>query len=349
MDTMSTTWSLGGIFDGEAKLKGRCKNCWGRLIGRTDDNSAWTGIKCRVCGQVLEGLDAKKEEQRILTESTSNMLKVTYGKPSEYAEGQFVIKVIPETDRVAPSELNKWIKTKSAKKSSRLTRKDFPVGSPGYLLLQATAIVAGLESIFDANGESVMEFPEARLNDDGSWTMRMDVQGLIDDPQHPGYGLKVRVGTTAITFMMAAFACELLMKAICLTCVGEAAKSHDLLELFKDLPDESRLRLEADHPGVGNFLSSNRHVFGSQRYLSGNAKKNAVNAMINPMGANDMCRIARVLLDEAETMGLSCGLTINAKRATRDMGNRMLIKQKLNISAKAGESPPRRLLRSARR
>ena len=54
MDTKSTTFSFVGKGI-NAKLKGRCKRCWGELLARRDENGAWTGIRCRVRGTKIEG------------------------------------------------------------------------------------------------------------------------------------------------------------------------------------------------------------------------------------------------------------------------------------------------------
>ena len=62
--------------------------------------------------------------------------------------------------------------------------------------------------------------------------------------------------------MIAAFACELALKAISLTCTDEASKSHDLLDLFDHLPRESRDRIEADFSTIRDVLTENRGTFG---------------------------------------------------------------------------------------
>ena len=40
-------------------LKGRCRRCWGGLIGKGGAEHIPTAIRCRVCGILLEGSDAR--------------------------------------------------------------------------------------------------------------------------------------------------------------------------------------------------------------------------------------------------------------------------------------------------
>ena len=42
--------------EGRFGLKGRCRRCWGGLIGKTDAGHEATAIRCRVCDIILEGI-----------------------------------------------------------------------------------------------------------------------------------------------------------------------------------------------------------------------------------------------------------------------------------------------------
>ena len=80
--------------------------------------------------------------------------------------------------------------------------------------------------------------------------------------------------------MMSAFACELAMKAISLTVNDEAQRHHDLLRLYRGLPESSRQRLEFDFPNIPNVMKSGRHRFGKWRYFE-SGKKEALKAIID--------------------------------------------------------------------
>ncbi len=66
METISSKWGIGdGGKEKEIRIAGRCKSCWGGLIGRRNEAYELTGIKCRVCGTKVEGQDAKEEHERM--------------------------------------------------------------------------------------------------------------------------------------------------------------------------------------------------------------------------------------------------------------------------------------------
>ena len=49
------------------------------------------------------------------------------------------------------------------------------------------------------------------------------------------------------------------MKAISLTRRDETRKSHDLWELYSDLPEDSRARIEEDFLEAGSVMENARH------------------------------------------------------------------------------------------
>ena len=46
--------------EGPHRFKGRCRKCWGGLIGKSDPEGNTTAILCRVCKILLEDSDPKK-------------------------------------------------------------------------------------------------------------------------------------------------------------------------------------------------------------------------------------------------------------------------------------------------
>ncbi len=45
--------------EGRFRSKGRCKRCWGGLVGKVVAGDVPTAIRCRVCGILLEGDEAR--------------------------------------------------------------------------------------------------------------------------------------------------------------------------------------------------------------------------------------------------------------------------------------------------
>ena len=108
-DMDATTVSLGVIGGqppfSEFDAAGRCKRCWGVLRGRTGPERAVTGLKCIVCGEILEGSAAAAEAKRISGESFSNALNMMLGRQPKYGDGPFAQKVFPKLHRLSKQEL----------------------------------------------------------------------------------------------------------------------------------------------------------------------------------------------------------------------------------------------------
>lgn len=74
-ETISFEQFRSGDFS-RASIKGRCKRCWGRAIGRINEMHEVTGIKCLVCGRILKGREAQTEYKRMSDESTLNLMNM---------------------------------------------------------------------------------------------------------------------------------------------------------------------------------------------------------------------------------------------------------------------------------
>ena len=345
MDTMSTSWPMGGGEERKTKLKGRCKSCWGGLVGRTDDSYRWTGIKCRVCGKVLEGTDAEAEGRRMLEEDAFDPMNLFIGHHPRSNNGHFTFKVFSDIDRLTEEGLSERIASRMPEASRgrvpKLTRDNFPEGSPGLLLLQAKLLMVGVEQFANPNEVSIADFPEVDVKDDGTLVTYLSMEGLSEDPQYKQYRMAGRIGSTMIESMISAFACELAMKAISLTCKDETIKTHDLSDLFTDLPRESRERIKADYPEIEALMERTRQVFGKWRYFEMDVGESGLNAMIDMERAHAMGKAARVIMDEAEIVGLRGDVRMDAKENVRKLDDRTIHKYNINISVVGGESPPR--------
>ena len=113
--------------------------------------------------------------------------------------------------------------------------------------------------------------------------------------------------------MVAAFACEVGMKAVLLTRNDEAKKTHDLLDLYEALPEDSQKRLEADFAGVANILKDNRDTFGRQRYFEQRIDGDAFKALVNTERGQGLGKAARVIVDECVVSGLHYDIDIEGE------------------------------------
>lgn len=141
--------------------------------------------------------------------------------------------------------------------------------------------------------------------------------------------------------MIAAFACELALKAISLTQTDEARRTHDLLELCDSLPPESRDRLAADFPTIRDVLTDNRATFGTWRYFETAVGTDAFVGMTDPERPRSLAKAARVILDEAEYVGLSGGIQLHMNRQIRVTDEQGQHTDKIDLTIKGGEHPLR--------
>ena len=328
--------------EGWIRLKGRCRRCWGGLIGKGATGDVPTAIRCRVCGIVLAGDEVETEHRRMLKQEASNTFQIALGLQPKYrGDGRFVTKMFPHINRQTAEEFHERTSAEADKgpREGWLTRNEFPGGSAGFLLLQARALLSGVERL--PRESSVVRFWDIDINDDGSTTLHVPTTELSEDPKTTEDGMMKRLGSTMTIAMMSAFACELAMKAIRLTREDDARKSHDLWRLYRDLPEDSKARLEEDYPEIVSVLRVARFTFDKWRYFEANVGGHGMGAMIDTDRAFALAKAARVLLDEGELMGLGYSVRVDATRKVTQTGDRqqMHITHKLRTTSK--EAPPR--------
>ena len=321
-----------------AAIKGRCMHCWGQLTGRRDGDDRWIGVECQICGRYVEGEDASREMERMRREMYDNLPKVRRGLAAKYRkDAKFVLKILPYMD-LNKTYLDKRVAAKivEGRRKNWLSRHDFPKGTAGYLYLQASTFMAGIESLpreMSVIRYSDFDFQNPRISgfevmDDDS---KVRVSGETKLQQLPEHELMERMGLIIMSGMTAAFACELALKAILITRLDEARRTHDLLDLYKDLPEDSRTRLKADFAEIEDVLEKGRHIFGRWRYFETNTGEEAMVAMINTERAVALTKAARVIIDEGKIAGLKYEVNIDAKFRL-DMDNGYTSYKDINLS-----------------
>ena len=194
--------------EGRFQLKGRCRRCWGGLIAKTGPKDAPTAIRCRVCGILLEGDAAEEEYRGMSDEVSSNIFNLVFnGEPFKYRDGgRFVNKVFPHIDREPEDKFHQRIKAEASKPAKKdwFSRREFPPGAPGFLVLQARALMSGVERL--PREVSVARFPDLDLHDDGSATVYWSKEELGEHTSTSEYELMKRLGSAMNIAMMAAFA-----------------------------------------------------------------------------------------------------------------------------------------------
>ena len=346
MDTMSFTPTRSGASGPRINYRGRCQDCWGSLVGRIDEHRAWTGIRCRLCGETVEGTKAADEEHRLSTQLLSNVFRMEFGSCSTYDEGPFAFKVFPSLDRLTEEELRSRVaasisRITRSQDRSHLTRKAFPLGSAGWLFLQAKLLLSGAPTEPSFHTRLTVGFPQVHFNDDGSVTARFDTAGMSQDPDYDRQTMLNVLGSNMRDAMVSAFCCELAMKAICLTFEDIAPKSHDLHDLFTHLPEQSQARVKADHSEIEAVLLRERQTFGAWRYFERDAEAKAMGVMINPTKASELGRAARVILDEAEIMGLSGRISLDTRQRVREDRGSRSYDNTIDAGVRGTEWPPR--------
>ena len=325
------------------RFKGRCRRCWGGLIAKRNPDDVVEAIRCRVCGILFEGEEARGVFRQMSKEQSSHILNIAYEQDTKYSEeGIFVQKVFPYIERLSKQDFQQRIAVQRPNKSKDgwLIRGGFPAGSAGYLFLQAKALMSGVECL--PREKSVANFPDSDINDDGSATVYFSKEELSKHPKTLEYDFMKKLGSTMTVSMMSAFACELAMKAIRLTCTDNARKSHDLWELYCDLPTDSKKRIEKDFPDILKTLEKARYTFDKWRYFEANVGGQGISAMTDTKRAFDLAKAARVILDEAEMVGLGYSVNVKAKRRITKVGNRTKLHFTHDLKARGTETPPKR-------
>ena len=126
------------VEEGRFRLKGRCRHCWGGLIGKQDiEKHEVLAIRCRVCGLLLEGDAVREEYQCMSMESGLNILGLLTGIGLKYrGDATFVQKIFQNIERLSSEELYLRVsdKVRETSKSGQLSRSSLQLGPRGFCL-----------------------------------------------------------------------------------------------------------------------------------------------------------------------------------------------------------------------
>ena len=280
-------------------------------------------------------------------EAALNLPRAQAGRGSKYREdARFVLKILPDMDRDKAWFDGCVAKSRAAERRTKwLDRRDFPAGTAGNLYFQARVFLSGLENL--GRVKSTLELTDFDFEDmqvvgveatEGGGTEKLSVTAPKKPPMTADSTLLGRLGSSAVAGMTAAFACELGMKAILITRTHEAKKTHDLLELYRALPDDSRERLEADFSGIAEAVKDGRCLFDKWRYFEGSVTEKALRSLANVSLIEKLAMAARVIADECELAGLDYGLRVQKDFEFDSNRGRMAYSERIHLSLEAGES-----------
>ena len=340
-------------------IRGRCADCWGAISGTKDKGSLWSFIKCLVCGRSVDGEDAVREAEAMRRECSENMATARVGQPTKYrTDARFVLKLLPDMDRDT-AKVDRRIDASLAlgRKPGRLTRHEIGPGTAGYLYAQARAFLAGVENLpveKSAIALSDLKYGELQIdNIDGSYdegTLHATGSIPIVYRKPSGRELLGRMGTALVAGMASAFACEVGIKAILVTRLDEAAKTHDLLKLYRELPEDCRRRLAADFPTIAEVLENGRQTFGKWRYFEQGVGEDAIRALVDTDRVWELGKAARVIADECQLVGLNYNMNIETTIELEGRPGDIHHSQLFQLTIEGGESsvPWDKVLRTGR-
>ena len=328
-------------------IAARCTACWGPVIARIEGNRRLIHIECRVCDRRVDVEDGEREWKRMTLEADRNLPGVRIGRGAQYDENaSFVLKILPDMDR-NQAEFEERVdaarrRVQLRRKRGRwLTRLKFEeAGSPGYLHLQACALVRGLDALpreksaistEDFDFDNVRDLSAPKVDDLGR--LQLSAKAPLR-PSIPGRTVE-RMGTAMIAGFTAAFACEVGMKAILMTRLDEAKMTHDLLELYESLPGDCRERLQGDFDEIADIFREYGQVFGEWRYFEPGAGQDALLALVDTDRTWGLERAARVIVDEGLVAGLQYDIDL---RYDIDVEGKAHVNEDLTFSIVPGDA-----------
>ena len=280
-------------------------------------------------------------------EACDNMAAGRVGQPARYrGNAGFVLKLLPDMDGDVVV-VDQRIKASLAEgpKERRLTRRDFPRGTAGYLHAQARVLLGGVESLSPEKAATALtdlEYGEPQLvgidGTAGDGTIHVAGRIPVVHKKPSNRELMARMGKALVAGMAGAFACEVGMKAILVTRLDTAAKTHDLLALYEELPGDSRGRLEGDFPEIAEVLSDSREVFGRWRYFEQGIGGAAIRALVDTDRLWGLGKAARVIADECVVAGMNYEIDIDTTFEVEGKPGDVQTSQRVQVTLEGRES-----------
>lgn len=263
------------------------------------------------------------------------------------SRGKFVAKTFPKEEGYEEAELQKRI-SESINKLSRyrskfLTRSESPLGYPALLFLQAAILIKGVNASGRSKDATLVSVPYYDFDKDGMLRVRLNTEEFSEDPKYREQRAFGQLGKTLVDTTVSAFACELAMKSICLSCKDGALRTHNLSKLYNDLPAESKRRVEEDWTNIAEVLRAEEERFGKRRYFQAMGSRQDVLDSLDGSRASRLSKAARVLLDEGEIVGLSATIEGKSTTSLAIVEDRRTGTEKTNLKVKLGENPPKRM------
>lgn len=328
--------------------KWRCKACWGGVTGRLADDGRWTGFKCRVCDIQIIGAEAQEEYEAVRGLEMWNGMCRKYGfdaKAQNRPQGGelFVSKRFPDLKRRTQEEVRGGIKKNQNSEKNTLDRKDFPEGTPAALYFEAILLMSSVAQFPLTERRSIGRRVGLARDTDGNTVLDIatDTEKWQQDAKIEQREAAIKMGTNLSTAMLSAFSCELVMKAISLTTSNRAQRTHNLADLYANLPPSSRSRLETDFPEIQQVMANNTKTFSSWRYFDIPNGEQAIRNTTQAMTGQALSKAARVLIDEAEICGLVSEMRISQKvfiDETKEGG--VSCNEHIDAKFNFGEAPP---------
>lgn len=97
--------------------------------------------------------------------------------------------------------------------------------------------------------------------------------------------------------------------------------------------------MAADYPGIAAVLEAGRQTFDSWRYFETAVGEAVAQALIDTHQARNLGKAARVILDEAETVGLGWAVNLQGREHVRTSGDTANHRQHVTISVEGHEAP----------
>ena len=92
---------------------------------------------------------------------------------------------------------------------------------------------------------------------------------------------------------------------------------------------------------IADVLAENRGMFGAWRYFETAVGTDAFRGMTTPDRSRSLAKAARVILDEAEYVGLTGGIKLQSNRHVRVTGEKREYADTIHLTIKGGECPLR--------